>query len=81
MANPFLPAILRNPREGYLYGLSPLCVRMCVVTLLDCENRRLHTEQRKGFSPECVRQWAVKLAACVKEQISNGHAWSADLLC
>ena len=54
----------------YLYGLSPLCVRMCVVTLLDCENRRLHTEQRKGFSPECVRQWAVKLAACTREEIS-----------
>ena len=48
---------------AHLYGLSPLCVRMCVVTLLDCENRRLHTEHRNGFSPEWVRQCAVKLAA------------------
>ena len=53
----------------YLYGLSPLCVLMWVVTEDDWENLRLQMEQWKGFSPLWVRQWAVKLAA-----------WENDLL-
>ncbi len=40
----------------HLYGLSPLCVLMCVVTEELWEKRLSHIGQRNGFSPECVRR-------------------------
>ena len=60
---------------AYLYGLSPLCVLICVVTLLDWENVRLQIPQWNGFSPEWVLQCAVRLAACEKDLLQSKHLY------
>ena len=53
--------------RSYLYGLSPECVLMWVVTELDWENFLLQMLHLKGFSPLWVLQWAVRLAAWLND--------------
>lgn len=46
---------------GFEPSLLALCIRECLVSSSERENRFSHPgkEQRKGFSPVCVRIWRV----------------------
>ena len=46
---------VKIPSKLELGGRSPLCVRMCLVRLLDVEEALPHVEYLNGRSPLCTR--------------------------
>src|SRR5262245_58265582 len=64
-------------------GLSPMCVRWCVMSEMRREHRWPHTRHWKGLALLCVAMWRLRLDDCVNlfSQPSWGHGYGLSPVC
>ena len=65
----------------HTFGLSPVCVRMCIERYDDRENVLLHKVHEYGFDPVCVRMCSVRLIDLVNDLLHKVHGNRFPSLC